>query len=162
MFFLAVPAMAGKIGFVDAERAVAQVKEGQAKIRALEEWARPEQRRVEAMGARVNELRQQITQQQSVASAEVLEQLRQEELQARRQFEDASRDFQRQLDTKQTEFLADVAVKVGTVATDYAKANDYDAVFVLNAQPLVYVSPAADLTETVIRLYEERFPYTGN
>jgi len=29
---------------------------------------------------------------------------------------------------------------------------------VLNAQPLIYVADAADLTDTVIRLYDERFP----
>jgi len=29
---------------------------------------------------------------------------------------------------------------------------------VLTAQPLIYVSDAADLTDTVIRLYDQRFP----
>ena len=44
------------------------------------------------------------------------------------------------------------------MASDYARANDYDAIFVLNAQPLIYIADAADLTDTVIRLYDERFP----
>jgi len=158
----AAPAMAGKIGFVDAERAVAAVREGQAKLRALEEWAEPERQRVESLGARVNELRQQIAQQQSIASAEAMQDMQEQELSLRRQFEDARRDFERALEVKQNEFFSDVAVKVGTVASDYGKANDYDAIFVLNAQPLVYVSQAADLTATVIRLYDERFPYRGN
>lgn len=158
----AVPAMAGKIGFVDAERAVASVKEGQAKITELEAWADPERQRVESLGARMNELRQQINQQQAVASAEALQQLQDRELQARREFEDARRVFQRDLEAKQNEFLSDVAVKVGTVTTDYAKANDYDAIFVLNAQPLVYVADSADLTDIVIRQYDERFPHQGD
>lgn len=162
IMLFAVPAVAGKIGFVDAERAVASVREGQAKLKDLEAWAEPERQRVESLGARVNELRQQIGQQQAVASAEALQELQDQELEARRQFEDARREFQRDLETKQNEFLSDVAVKVGTVATDYAKSNDYDAIFVLNAQPLVYVSDAADLTDIVIRQYDERFPHTGD
>ena len=58
-----------------------------------------------------------------------------------------------------TEFLSDVAVKVGTVASDYGRDNDYDAIFVLKAQPLVYVRESADLTDTIIKLYDQRFPH---
>jgi Skp family chaperone for outer membrane proteins len=155
----AAPAVAGKIGFVDAERAVASVEEGQAKLKSLDEWARPERERVEGLRDRVNELRQQIAQQRPVASAEALQAVEQEELEARRAFEDARRTFERELEVKQNEFLADVAVKVGTVASDYGRANDFDAIFVLKAQPLVYVAESADLTEVVIRMYNERFPY---
>jgi len=155
------PALAGSIGFVDAERAVASVKEGQAKLREFEAWAEPERQRVEALQARMNDLRQQINQQSTVAAEEALEELRQRELDARREFEEARRAFQRQLEAKQNEFLGDVAVKVGTVASEYGKTNGYDAIFVLNAQPLVFVAESADITDTIIKLYDERYPLTG-
>lgn len=155
------PVLAGSIGFVDAERAVASVKEGQAKLREFEAWAEPERQRVEALQARMNDLRQQINQQSAVAAEEALQELRQRELDARREFEEARRAFQRQLEAKQNEFLGDVAVKVGTVASEYGKTNGYDAIFVLNAQPLVFVAESADITDTIIKLYDERFPLTG-
>jgi len=155
---VAAPASAGKVGFVDAERAVAEVDEGRAKIRELDEWAKPRRDRLDQLSARISELRQEIAQKQPIASQEAVQALQQDELQARRDFEDSRRDFERELDQKQNEFLADVAVKVGTVASEYGQANDYDAIFVLKAQPLVYVRESADLTDTVIRLYNERFP----
>jgi Skp family chaperone for outer membrane proteins len=93
-----------------------------------------------------------------VVSGDVRSELERTARDAVRAFEDARRDFQRDLEKKQEDFLAEIAVKVGTVASDYAKANDYDAIFVLNAQPLIYVADSADLTDTVIRLYDERFP----
>lgn len=154
--------LAGNIGFVDAERAVATVKEGQAKVREFEAWAEPERQRIEALGAKMNDLRQQVNQQSTVASDEVLQELRQQELDARRQYEDARRAFQRQMESKQKEFLGDVAVKVGKVASEYAEANGYDALFVLNAQPLVYVRDSANLTDTIIKLYDEQYPVTGD
>lgn len=160
LLLVAAPVLGGSIGFVDAERAVASVKEGQAKLRELEAWAEPERQRVTALQTKVNDLRQQINQQSAVAAEEALQELRERELSARREFEDARREFQRQLEAKQNEFLADVAMKVGTVASEYGKANGFDAIFVLNAQPLVYVSESADLTDTVIKLYDERFPYS--
>jgi Skp family chaperone for outer membrane proteins len=150
--------MAGKIGFVDAEYAVLNVEEGKAQQKELEEWAAPVRARVEELGVELNEVRQKIVSQRSVASAEVLRQLENEEIQARRAFEDARRDFERRAEAKQNEFLGDVAVKVGAVASAYGKANDFDAIFVLKAQPVIYVSEASNLTETVIRLYNERYP----
>jgi Skp family chaperone for outer membrane proteins len=153
-----IPALAGGIAFVDAERAVATVDEGKAKLRELEAWAGPERAKLERLSARVNEVRQQIAAQGSVASPEVLQRLRDDELSARRAFEDAKRDFDRRLEKKQNEFLGQIAVKVGTVATDYAKANGLDAIFVLQAQPLIYVAESADLTDEIVRLYNERFP----
>lgn len=155
------PVLAGNIGFVDAERAVASVKEGQAKLREFEAWAEPERQRVDALRTKMNDLREQINQQSAVAAEEALQQLRQQELDARREFEEARREFQRQLEVKQNEFLGDVAVKVGTVASEYGKANGLDAIFVLNAQPLVYVAESADITDTIIKLYDERFPLSG-
>lgn len=154
----ASPALAGRIGFVDAERAVAGVEEGKAKISELEAWAVPEREKVEKLGAKVADLRQQITAQSAVASPEVIQRLRDEELSTRRAFEDAKRDFERRLEKRQNDLLADIAVKVGTVATDYAKANDFDAIFLLQAQPLIYVAESVELTDEIIRLYNERFP----
>lgn len=151
-------ATAGKIGFVDAERAVFQVGEGQAKVKEFEAWAEPQQKAVEAAAKRVAEIRTQIQQQRSVASPETQERLGREELEARRRFEDAKRNFERDREAKKEQLFGEVAVKVGQVASEYAAANEYDAVFVLGAQPLVYISDTADLTEIVIRLYDERFP----
>jgi outer membrane protein len=156
-----MPTFAGKIAFVDAERAVMQVEEGRVKLKELEDWAVPRREQLQAMADRVQELQDQISRQRMVATADVLEQLSAEERNARRRFEDAKRDFDRELDSRQDEFLAEVAVKVGTVASDYGKANGYDAIFVLKAQPLIYISEEANLTDLVIRLYNERFPVSN-
>jgi Skp family chaperone for outer membrane proteins len=44
------------------------------------------------------------------------------------------------------------------VAEEYAEANGFDAVFMLEAQPMVYVAESAIITDEVIRIYDERFP----
>ncbi len=149
---------AGKLGFVDAERVVMQVDEGKAKFKELEAWASPLQDKVQAAGEYVAEIRQQIGKQRGVASPETLERLGRDELDARRAFEDAKRTFERDLAAKRDEFLGEVAIKVGTVASDYGRANGFDAILVLKAQPIIFLADDADLTDLVIRLYNERFP----
>ena len=158
MVLAAAPATAGKIGFIDVEKAVSTVKQGQAQIKALEDWATPRRERLEQLQARAVEVATQLTAQRSVATPDVIADLEQRARDARKAFEDAGRAFNRELDAKQNEMLGDVALKMGQVASDYAKANDYDAIFTVQAQPLVFIAEAADLTDTLIRLFDERFP----
>ena len=154
----AMPAVAGKIGFLDAERAVSTVQEGKVQLQALQDWATPRQERIEELRAKVVDLNNQLNTQRTVASESVLADLEEQFLRAQRDFEDAGRTFNRNVDAKQNEFLSEVATKIGQVASEYADANDFDAVFLLQAQPLAYIRQANDITDTVIRLYDEKFP----
>jgi Skp family chaperone for outer membrane proteins len=155
---MALPATAGKIGFLDAERAVSTVQEGKKQLQALQDWATPRQERIEELRAKAVELNNQLNSQRSVASASVLADLEEQLLRAQRDFEDAGRTFNRNVEVKQNEFLSDVATKIGQVASEYAAANDFDAVFMLKAQPLAYVRESSDITDIVIRLYDEKYP----
>ena len=110
------------------------------------------------MRNRVAELTQQLNTQRTIASADAISQLERDLVQARRDFEDAGRAFNRDLESKQNEFLSQVATRVGSVASEYAEANGFDAIFVLNAQPLVYVADGANITDAVIKVYDEQYP----
>ena len=65
-----------------------------------------------------------------------------------------------------TEFLSGMTVlsysedpvAAAKVAEDYAKANDYDAVFIMKDSMLIYLAEAANLTDQVVLLYDQRFP----
>lgn len=154
----AIPTFAGNIGFLDAERAVSTVKEGQRQLLALEAWGNPRRQQVEVMRDRVAELTQQLNAQRTIASADTVKELESDLLKARRDFEDAGRAFNRDMESKQNEFLSQVATQVGAIASEYAAANGFDAIFVLNAQPLVYVAASVNITDAVIKLYDERYP----
>lgn len=155
---LAVPAVAGKVGVLDAERAVATVERGKRQIAELEAWATPKQQEIQKMQERITQLNGQLAQQRAVASRDALQELDQQLRQARRDYEDATRNFNREAEAKQREMLADVATQVGQVASEYAEANDFDVVLVRDAQPLVYLRDSADITDIVIRLYNEKYP----
>ncbi|MBD3870573.1 MAG: OmpH family outer membrane protein [Acidobacteria bacterium] len=99
--FVAIPAVAGNVGFLDSERAIKTVKEGQRQLQILNEWANQKSDIVEGMQSRVAELTQQLNTQRTVASADAIRQLEDELLQAQRRFEDAGRTLQRDFEAKQ-------------------------------------------------------------
>ncbi len=158
LLVVATSATAGSVAFLDAERAVAEVGEGRLKVAEIEAWAAPRRQELTALATRLTALQERLAKQAAVGSDDSVNQLRGDEAQLRRSFDDARRAFERELTAKQEALLADVAVKVGTVASAYGRERGFDAIFVRNAQPLVYVADAADVTDTVIRLYNERFP----
>lgn len=160
----AVPATAGKIGFVNAELAISQVEEGKAEFEVLRQWQEPQQANLDQLRDRVMRLREQlaVAQQSESSTPEAIRSIENNELEARRAFEDARRDYERELEARKEKFLSVLASKIGAVGTEYAKANDYDAVFLLTAQPMVYVSETADITEEVVKAYNEQYPVNGD
>jgi outer membrane protein len=155
---VAVPATAGKVGFLDSERAIKTVKEGQRQFQILDEWANQKSDEIEKLQSRVTDLTQQLNVQRAVASDDSIRQLEDELLRAQRTFEDAGRALQREFEAKQRELLALVATRVRDLAGEYAEANGFDAVFMLESQPLIYISSSAVITDAVIQLYDERYP----
>jgi len=156
--FVAIPVMAGNVGFLDTERAIKKVKEGQRQLQILDDWATQRSDNVERMQSRVAELTEQLSVQRTVASADAIRKLEDELLVAQRGFEDAGRTLQRDFEAKQRELLALVATRVRDLAGEYASANGFDAIFMLESQPLVYIADSALITDAVIQLYDERFP----
>jgi len=154
----ASPAWASKIGFVQAERAVASTEEGKAVLSQLDEWTNQQEAHLQQMRDQLSKLEAEIQQKRTVASEDVLKNLQDQYIALRRRLEDEARSLNRQLDEKQNEILRPVAEKLNAVVTDYAKANDYDAVFILKDRTLIYIADSANLTDIVIRLYDERFP----
>ena len=156
--FVAIPVMAGNVGFLDTERAIKTVKEGQRQLQILDEWATQKSNDVEQMQSRVAELTQQLNAQRTVASADAIRKLEDNLLVAQRNVEDAGRALQRDFEAKQRELLALVATRVRDLAGEYASANGFDAIFMLESQPLVYIANSAVITDPVIQLYDERYP----
>ena len=158
MVLAAVPAMAEKIGFLDVERAVLTVKEGTSQLQVLEGWAKPRRDHIEQLKSQVAALNQQLATQQSVASAETLAQLERDLVQAQRQLEDEVRAFNRELPARRDKMLGELGTKIMQVAAEYAEANGFDAIFLLGAHAVAYYSKTLDVTDAIIRLYDERFP----
>ena len=154
----AIPVVAGNIGFLDTERAIKTVNEGQRQFQALDAWAKQRGDEVEALQNRMAELTQQFNAQRNVASADAIQRLETDLVQAQRDLEDAGRILKRDFEAKQRELLALVATRVRTVASEYAEASGFDAIFPLESQPLVYLADSAVITDAVIELYNERYP----
>jgi Skp family chaperone for outer membrane proteins len=156
--FIAIPAVAGEIGFLDTGRAINETQEGQRQIAALNEWADQRADEVEAMRDRINQMAENINAQRTIATDEVIAGLEDDFVRAQRELEDFGRSLQRDVDVKRQELLTQVANRIRDLAGEYAEANGYDAILLFESTPLVYVNESVVITDELIRLYDQRYP----
>ncbi len=148
-----------KIGFVDVERAVVSIDEGKAKLKELQDWAKPRRDALEKLGNDIQALQQELASKRGVASDDALDQLNKQLVAKQRQFEDMQRDAKRDFDEKQNAVLKDLGQKLNDVIAQYADSNRFTAIFILKPNDVAYLANSADITPTVIKLYNEKYPY---
>lgn len=158
VILVAASAGAGQIGFLDAENAVLMVQESKSEFQVLDAWATPRRNHIEQLKGEVVSLNQQLAAERSTASPEALAQLDRELVQTQRALEDEVRAFNRDLAAKRDKLLGELSAKIMTVAAEYADANGFDAIFLLGAHAVAYHSKTLDVTDAIIRLYDERHP----
>ncbi|MDD5562223.1 MAG: OmpH family outer membrane protein [Thermoanaerobaculaceae bacterium] len=147
-----------KIAFVYVQKALASTDEGKARLKDLDEWARPRQDELAKLDKEVNDLKGEIISKQGVASDDAIAELNRKLVAKQREFEDRQRGAKRDFEAKQQAVLKDIGGKLQDVINKYAEANHFTAVFIFNPDQLAYLAPAADITDTVIKLYNERYP----
>jgi outer membrane protein len=149
---------ATKIGFVYVQKALASTQEGKARLKELDDWARPRQEQLAKMDKEINDLKGEILSKQGVASDDTLADLNRQLVARQREFEDKQRDGKRDFEEKQQALLREMGGKLQQVINDYAQKNRYTAVFIFKPDDLAYMANFADITDTIIKLYDEKFP----
>lgn len=153
-------AQPAKIGFVDVERAVATIDEGKARIKELQDWANPKREELEKLGSQVQAIQDQMNAKRGTATDGALETLNKELVAKQRELEDKQRDAKRDFDARQDALLKDLGTKLNKVIAQFGDKNHYTALFILKQNDVAYLAYSADLTEAIIKAYNEQYPYT--
>lgn len=148
-----------KLGFVDVEKAIFTIDEGKARLKTLQDWATPVQEELATLSREISGLQAEMASKQGVANDAALGELNRRLVDKQRVFEDKQRRGKRDFDERQEAILKDLGGKLNDVITKYADENRFTAVFILKPNDLVYLAHTADITDTVIKLFNERYPY---
>jgi outer membrane protein len=147
-----------KIAFVNVERAIASTNEGRVKLRALDDWARPRQDEINQLAKELTDLQQAIMVRQATATQDELSDMNRKYITKKRQLEDKQRDAKADFNQRQTALLKDLGGKLQEVINNYAQKNQYTAVFILKSDDLAYLANDADITDIIVKLYNEAYP----
>jgi outer membrane protein len=147
------------VAFVDVQRALLTVEEGKAKRKELQDWAAPRQQELQRLDQEIQSLHQELLSKQGSATPEGLSDLNRKLTAKKREFEDKQRQYSRELEEKQNQVLKALGEKLEKLVAEYATSKKLAAVFILQPDLVAFVANSADITDAVIKLYNERYPY---
>ena len=156
-------AASGKVGVVDVRQAIVATAEGKQASAELQSQFAARQSELEALNKQIGDIRQRLQ-----AGGEKLSQ--DEAARLQRQGELLTRQLQRKQDEYQEDVnaaQADVVDRIGRKMVDvldrYARENGFVIVFDSSAQnsPVLYKSTQIDVTQDIIRLYDQAYPVKG-
>jgi len=152
------PELPTKIAFVYVQKAIATTDEGKIKLKQLEDWAKPRQQELENLNKEINDLKAEIMSKQGMANDDSVADLNRRLVARQREFEDRQRVTKRDFEERQQGLLRDMGGRLQEIITKYADQNRYTAVFIFKPDDLAYLANSADITDTVIKLFNEKYP----
>lgn len=147
-----------KIAALNVRQAIVSTAEGKQASAQLDEEFSARRKELEALSKQINDLQQRLTAGTNTLSDEEKERVT---LQGRRLTQKLDRkqnEFQEDLNNAQSDVIDRIGRKLVDVVGRYAAKNGYSAVLDNSAQntPLLYAS--TDITQDIVRLYDETYP----
>ena len=146
-----------KVGFINTLAVLSGTDEGRGELDKLEEFVEEKQKEVTKEAELLQELQEQYANQQRTLNAETrveMEQSMQEKDKALKRLQE---DIQLELDQRRNVLLENMSGKIRKIVNEYAPLNGYGVIF-LRDQTQSYVDPSAEVTQDIIRLYNEQNP----
>src|SRR5256886_10359548 len=154
---LALPSRAQgiKMGYVDVQRAVQEVEEGKAARGRLQSELQQKRSDLEKKRADLEKMRADYDKQAPVLSDDAKRQ-RQEQLQkAFLEAQTAAGQMQEERSGKEQEAMQSISKRLLQVVAEISDRENFT--FVLDKAALLYAPAASDMTNEVVRRYNERF-----
>ncbi len=155
--------VAGKTGVLNVRQAIITTAEGKQASADLQSQFSSRQNELENLRKQIEDLQKRLSAIGNTGSED-------EKARLQRQGESLSRQFQRKqdeltedLNNAQGEVIDRIGRKMIDVLDRYSRENGYTVVFDTSAQnsPVLYASSQIDVTQDIIRLYDQAYPVKG-
>src|SRR3989441_5910475 len=155
----AVPAVqASKIGYIDVQRVLARSAAGVAAREQLEKERAAIQKDMDGRRGELEKLRDEIEKKGALMTADARREKQEGFERKRRDAARAAGDFQKELEKKEQMLLQRVLQELSGVIERVGKEKGYYMIVEKRGASVLYASPDADLTDEIIRAYDQQAP----
>lgn len=151
------PAGGWKIGFVNTLEVLYGTEEGKQEIAKVEQFIQEKQQIFDTRSAELQKLQEQFANQQRTLNAETRSEMQRQIEEKDRELKRFQEDTQLDINRRRDELLNRMSEKIRVVIEEFAQKNGFGAVF-LRDQTQPYVNPELDITQEIIRIYNEKHP----
>jgi outer membrane protein len=154
------PAASGvKIGLISVQAAMLRTQEGRKAGEDLRAQFAPRQAELEKMQEEIRDIDNQLRTQGRTLSEDAQFQLGRQLEQKRKQFTRMQQDYEEDAEAAQNDIIARLSPKIRQVMDRYARENGLTLILnVFDGGPVVWAIPTVDITDAIVRLYDQSFP----
>ena len=146
------------IGYVNLQRAILEVEEGKRAKSALKSTFDVKKKKLEAKETKLIKLRDEIRKEASVKSDQALRERAFEFEKQRMELQEVFMREQKALQELEQDRLGEITKKMRGVIEAIGKGSGYSLILELQDSRLLYAKQHLDLTNEVIRKYNQKFP----
>jgi outer membrane protein len=145
---------------VDVRNAIISTAEGKQASAELQSQFASRQTELENLNKQINDLRARLQACEGKCSQEEMGRLQRQGEFLTKQLDRKNNELQEDVNAAQTEVIDRIGRKMIDVLDRYSRENGFVVVFDSSAQnsPLLYKSASIDLTQEVVRLYDQAYP----
>jgi outer membrane protein len=156
----AAPSGQIKIGILNVRQAIVTTGEGKQASAQLQTQFAAQQTDLQNMQKQINDLQNRIGNSHGTLSDDEQSRLQRQGELLTRQFQRKQDDLNEAVNAAQSDVIDNIGRKMLDVLDRYARENGFTAVFDTSAQgsPVVYASSQIDITQDIIRLYDQAYP----
>ena len=157
------PSAAGavtKVGVISMLQALGATAEGKQAAAELQSQFAPRQRELESLDKQIGEIQQRLETGRAALSDEEKARLTAQGNRLAQRLDRRRREYQEDLNAAQGEIVSNLETKMRAVVHRYAQENNYATILDSSAQnsPVLYASKNIDVTQDLIRLYDQAHP----
>ncbi len=145
----------GKIGIVDLSRAVNESEQGKKAKSELEAVVKAKQEALDEKGKTLEKLKSEIEKQGAVMSASARKSKEDDLERLTREYQRALADSQTEVRKKEKELTGNIVKELSKIINDVANEEKYDLVLDNNPSLVAYVNKGIDITDEVIKKFDE-------
>lgn len=150
----------GKVGVINIRQAIVATAEGKVASAELQSQFASRQTELEALNKQINDLRQRLATCEGKCSQEEITRLTAQGQRQAQQLERKQTEYQDDVNAAQGDVVDRIGRKMVDVLDRYARENGFAVVLDSSSQntPILYASNQVDLTQDIIRLYDQNYP----
>ena len=160
---LAPPSLPVKVATVFGQNAIVSTQEGQKASAALNSKFGPRRDEFARKQAELQSLRDQLKKGQTTLAAEAKTRLTQAIDVKNKELQRLGEDVQNGLEAEEGALMQQLGDKLLEVIQDYAARNGYAVVIDVSLPngPVLWASPSIDITNAIVKLYDQKHPATA-
>ena len=146
-----------KISFINTLEVLNGTEEGKRKIGELNQFASQKQQQIASQTTELQKLQEQYATQQRTLNPETRAEMERTIQDKDRKLKRLQEDIQLEFTQRRDELLGRMSEKIRVIIDEYAPKNGYAVIF-LRDQTQTYVDPSLDITQDIIKIYNEQNP----